>query len=81
MTSEPTPPNTASLDERLSFFHADMSEFRRLWNNSLSILTSSAMLTAGVECAMEESKCGVRSEVKVELLLSAQRDAIFLILD
>ena len=53
---EPTPPNSASLDCRLSFFHVEMRYDNRLLKASLSILTSSAMADPLLEGGKEDSE-------------------------
>ena len=57
---DPAPPNNASLDCRLSFFHTEMNCDSRVLKASLSILTSSAMTAA-----LKEGVAG-RSELKEE---------------
>lgn len=57
---DPAPPNNASLDCRLSFFHAEMNCDSRVLKASLSILTSSAMTAA-----LKEGMAG-RCELKEE---------------
>ena len=56
ITIEPTPPNSASLDCRLSFFHVEMRWDSRLLKASLSILTSSAMIGPLLEGVKEDSE-------------------------
>ena len=53
---DPVPPNNASLDCRLSFFHAEMNCDSRVLKASLSILTSSAMTAALKEVVVGESE-------------------------
>ena len=53
---DPAPPNNASLDCRLSFFHAEMNCESRVLKASLSILTSSAMTAALKEVVAGESE-------------------------
>ena len=55
-TMDPTPPNNASFDCRLSPFHVETKCDSRLLKVSLSIFTSSPILFDGSERAMEGRK-------------------------